>query len=140
MQIFSLQPTRDSRFQEDLSRLRASVLPAASEWRKLLVHNRRVARHDRSRYLRTLFYVLRQRRPKLLWRPCVALHSQRTSRVKPSQWRARATRPHSKRSAAMGSIRAARRAGYRPNRIPIKAATPKATAAPAGEITVSQPA
>ncbi|MDX1650519.1 MAG: glycosyltransferase, partial [Myxococcota bacterium] len=68
--IFSLQPTRDSRFHADLGRLRASVVyvPGPSELRALARYALRCLRARPRACLRALGRVLRSGRPRLLWR------------------------------------------------------------------------
>ena len=68
--IFSLLPTRDSRFHGDLGKLKANVhyLPDIFDLRTLLRYNKRVARRNRERYMRSLGKVLRTGNPLLLWR------------------------------------------------------------------------
>lgn len=68
--IFSLQPTRDSRFHADLGRLAAPVVyvPGLSDWRALLRVNLRGLRARPRATLRALWRALRSGRPRLLWR------------------------------------------------------------------------
>lgn len=68
--IFSLMPTRDSRFHGDLGRLKASVVyvPGPSDVRALWRYNLRGLRaHPRS-WLRALGRALRTGQPRMLWR------------------------------------------------------------------------
>jgi glycosyltransferase involved in cell wall biosynthesis len=71
--IFSLAPTRDPRFHDNLPKLKAPVLyvPGVtdpSERRTLVRHNRTVARRFPKRYYRELLRVLSTGRPSYLWR------------------------------------------------------------------------
>ncbi len=68
--IFALMPTRDPRFHEGLSKLKANIyyLPNISEWRMLLRHNVRAARRNGKRYFRAFLYALGTLRPSLVWR------------------------------------------------------------------------
>jgi colanic acid/amylovoran biosynthesis glycosyltransferase len=70
VEIFSLAPTRDPRFHEGVSRLKADVhyLPTTSEASALLRYARRQAARNPKRYRRELIKVLAARRPKLIWR------------------------------------------------------------------------
>lgn len=68
--IFALMPTRDPRFHEDLSRLRASVyyVPDIFDLRTLLRHNVRAAKQNGKHYFSALLYALRTRKLVLIWR------------------------------------------------------------------------
>jgi colanic acid/amylovoran biosynthesis glycosyltransferase len=67
--VFPLAPTRDPRFHEGVTRMRATIhyVPGVAEWRTLLRHARRLAARDPARYRRQLLRVLRTGRPALLW-------------------------------------------------------------------------
>jgi glycosyltransferase involved in cell wall biosynthesis len=68
--IFSLMPTRDSRFHAGLGRLKASVdyVPDAFDLKSLLRANLELARRDPRRYLRAFAQMLLKLKPRLLWR------------------------------------------------------------------------
>lgn len=68
--IFPLAPTRDPRFHEGVTRMKATMhyVPGAADWRTLLRHARRLAARDPAAYRRRLLSVLRTGRPMLLWR------------------------------------------------------------------------
>jgi colanic acid/amylovoran biosynthesis glycosyltransferase len=70
VQIFSLAPTRDPRFHEGISRLKADVhyVPGPIEARGLLRYARRQAARNPARYRRQLLKVLATRKPSLVWR------------------------------------------------------------------------
>ena len=67
--IFSLDRPKDSRFHEDLSRLKARVrhLPATVDHR-LLRHHQRLARRERTGYTQALGYALANDTGELFWR------------------------------------------------------------------------
>jgi glycosyltransferase involved in cell wall biosynthesis len=64
--VFSLQPSRDSRFHEDVSRIKASITypPDLFELRKLLRYNLRAARRNPRGYARALCDALIRLRPQ----------------------------------------------------------------------------
>lgn len=68
--VFPLAPTRDPRFHEGVTRMKATIhyVPGPADWRMLLRHARRLAARDPARYRRQLLRVLRTARPMLLWR------------------------------------------------------------------------
>lgn len=68
--IFSLMPTRDSRFHGDLGRLKASVVyvPGPGDWRALWRYNLRGLRARPRTWLRALGCALRTGQPRMLWR------------------------------------------------------------------------
>jgi colanic acid/amylovoran biosynthesis glycosyltransferase len=68
--VFPLAPTRDPRFHEGVTRMKATIhyVPELADWRTLLRHARRLAARNRPLYRRQLFRVLRTGRPMLLWR------------------------------------------------------------------------
>jgi glycosyltransferase involved in cell wall biosynthesis len=70
VQIFSLAPTRDPRFHEGVSRLKADVhyLPGPTEIKTLMRYARRQAARSPRRYRKQLLKVIATRRPSLLWR------------------------------------------------------------------------
>ncbi|HUG27808.1 MAG TPA: glycosyltransferase family 4 protein, partial [Gemmatimonadales bacterium] len=70
LEIFTLRPTNDPRFHEDLSRLKARVtyVPGLDELTRLVRHHGRLARQHRRLYLRTLGFTASRFRPTLLWR------------------------------------------------------------------------
>ena len=76
--IFALAPTRDPKFHEGLSRLRASVtyVPGLLEWKDVLKQNRRIYAKNRKRYLSVLWRALLTFNPVFIWRflqaACVA--------------------------------------------------------------------
>lgn len=68
--VFALAPTRDPRFHEGLSRVRASVtyVPNVLEWRDVLRHNVRLWRRHRRRYASQLARTALSFKPVLMWR------------------------------------------------------------------------
>lgn len=68
--IFALAPTRDPRFHEGLSRLRASVtyVPGVLEWKEVLKQNRRLYGKNKKRYLSALGRALLTFNPVFAWR------------------------------------------------------------------------
>lgn len=68
--IFSLAPTRDSRFHENLPLLKCAVsyVPGLSDLGTLLRYNIRAAKRYRGKYFRVLLHVLAKGRPSLFWR------------------------------------------------------------------------
>jgi glycosyltransferase involved in cell wall biosynthesis len=68
--IFSMAPTRDPRFHENLSKLRAPVsyIPGVSEFKTLIRYNAQAAKRNPRRYSRALFYVLSKFKLGLVWR------------------------------------------------------------------------
>jgi glycosyltransferase involved in cell wall biosynthesis len=70
LHVFSLERPNDARFHEDLPKLKARVayVPDVFELKRLLQHHKRLRKHYRKSYLRTLLYVLGRGKPSLLWR------------------------------------------------------------------------
>lgn len=70
LEIFTLRPTNDPRFHEDLSRLQARItyVPGPDELTRLVRHHGRLSRQKRQDYLRTLGFAASRFRPSLLWR------------------------------------------------------------------------
>ena len=68
--IFSLERPNDSRFHEDLPKLKASIsyVPDLGSRGDLLKHNRRAARNYRGKYFHALNHTLTRGKPSLLWR------------------------------------------------------------------------
>ena len=68
--IFALAPTRDPKFHEGLSRLRASVtyVPGILEWKDVLKANRRIHAKNPQRYRSALWKALRTLDPTFVWR------------------------------------------------------------------------
>ncbi len=68
--IFSLAPPRDSRFHEDLPKLKASVsyIPDIFDLKALLRYNIRAAKRCPQGYFGALFFALTRGKPTLLWR------------------------------------------------------------------------
>jgi colanic acid/amylovoran biosynthesis glycosyltransferase len=67
--IFPLAPTRDPRFHEGVTRMKAPMhyVPGVAEWRTVVRHARRVHARNPKRYRRRLLKVLATGRPSLLW-------------------------------------------------------------------------
>lgn len=70
LEIFTLRPTNDPRFHEDLSRLQARItyVPGPDDLTRLVRHHGRLSRQQRQEYLRTLGFAASRFRPALLWR------------------------------------------------------------------------
>jgi glycosyltransferase involved in cell wall biosynthesis len=89
--IFALAPSRDPKFHEGVTRLRATIVyvPGLSDHRSLLRYVRASAdRHPRA-FRRELLRVLTRARPKLLWRFLQAAYiAERAARVRVDRFHA----------------------------------------------------